>query len=156
MNQYLTEEEYKQLTKDLEYLETIELPKISNKIAEAREQGDISENAEYDAVKDIKDSIEMRIQILNNKLLNARRITISSGANYIVNYYSTVTVKNISNGCYKTYTLVNDTKTYLKNGKISINTPIAKCLLGKKNGDIACILLPRGKKINFKILNIKK
>ena len=141
---YYTEEGLKNLRKDLNYLKDIERPKASNAIAEARDKGDLSENAEYDAAKEAQGMLELQISKLENTLANARLIDESELDTSKVLVYSSVEVKNESNGLVMNYKLVAETEADLKVGKISVESPIGKGLLGKKEGEIAEIQVPNG------------
>ncbi|WP_185873755.1 transcription elongation factor GreA [Blattabacterium cuenoti] len=152
--EYLTKEGLKKLQKKIEKLENIERPKMSMQIAEARDKGDISENAEYDAIKEAQGFLEMNIAKLKRKLYNARIIDESKINKDRVSILSTVKVKNLTYGGEQRYTLVPEGEADLKLGKISINTPISIGLLGKKIGDIAHIKLPNNMILNYKILEI--
>ena len=154
IDQYVTEEGLKKLREELEQLETLERPKISRQIAEARDKGDLSENAEYDAAKEAQGLVEMRIARLRKKVINSRVIDSSQVDHSKVSILSTVQIKNITNNLNQSYTLVPESETDLKIGKISINTPIAQGLLGKKIGEITKIVLPNGNKLIFKVLKI--
>lgn len=150
---YYTEEGLKKLRSDLNKLKDIERPKASQAIAEARDKGDLSENAEYDAAKEAQGMLEMQIAKLENTLANARLINESELDTSKVLVLSTVEVKNKSNGVKMKYTLVAQSEADLKSGKISVDSPIGKGLLGKKVGEIASILVPSGK-IELEILSI--
>jgi len=153
--QYVTKEGLDKLRAELEQLESIERPKISQQIAEARDKGDLSENAEYDAAKEAQGLLEMRISKLKDQIANARVIDASQLDSSKVSILSSVKIKNLSNNMEMSYTLVPETEADLSKGKISVNTPIAKGLLGKKLGEIADIQLPNGTQIQFEILDIK-
>lgn len=153
--QYVTKEGLDKLRAELEQLESIERPKISQQIAEARDKGDLSENAEYDAAKEAQGLLEMRISKLKDQVANARVIDPTMLDNSKVSILSKVKIKNQANGMEMTYTLVPETEADLSKGKISVNTPIAKGLLGKKLGETAEIDLPNGTKMTFEILDIK-
>ena len=154
MAEYITKEGLERLRRELEELESVERPKITNQIAEARDKGDLSENAEYDAAKEAQGMMEMRISKLKDKIANSRIIDETLLDNSKVSILTSVQIKNIANGCKLKYTLVPETEADLKTGKISINTPIAKGLLGKSVGEIAEIVLPNGTKNQFEILEI--
>lgn len=141
---YVTEEGLKKLKEELDYLTTVERPSISRQIAEARDKGDLSENAEYDAAKEAQGLLELRISKLKDTVANARIIDESKIAVGIVQILSKVTIKNQKNGATMAYTLVPETEADLKQNKISINTPIAKGLMGKKVGDVVEIRVPAG------------
>ena len=141
---YYTEEGLKKFRKDLNYLKDVERPKASNAIAEARDKGDLSENAEYDAAKEAQGMLELQISKLENTLASARLIDESELDTSKVLVYSSVEVKNQSNGLVMNYKLVAETEADLKAGKISVESPIGKGLLGKKEGEIAEIKVPNG------------
>ena len=152
---YYTEEGLKKLKDELNQLKDIERPKASNAIAEARDKGDLSENAEYDAAKEAQGMLEMRISKLEETLSNARVIDESQLDNSKVLVLSKVTIKNQLNGMEMNYTLVADGEADLASGKISVNSPIGKGLLGKSVGDIAQINVPSGE-IKFEIIQIAR
>lgn len=153
--QYVTKEGLDKLRAELDQLESIERPKITQQIAEARDKGDLSENAEYDAAKEAQGLLEMRISKLKDQLANARVIDPSQLDSSKVSILSSVKIKNIANGVEMRYTLVPETEADLSKAKISVNTPIAKGLLGKKVGEIADITLPNGTQMQFEVLDIK-
>ena len=148
---YMSEDGYKKLMAELKELETVERPKISAAIAEARDKGDLSENAEYDAAKEAQGMLEMRINKLKTVIADAKIIDESKLKTDSVQILNRVELKNMKNGM--TYTIVSESEANLKEGKISVNTPIAQGLLGKKVGDIAEIQVPQGK-INLEVVNI--
>lgn len=152
--QYVTQEGLRKLHEELERLQILERPKISQQIAEARDKGDLSENAEYDAAKEAQGLMEMRIMRLKEKISNSRIIDRSQMDRSKVSILSKVEVKNTTHGTNQFYTLVPENEADLKAGKISINTPIAQGLLGKKVGDTAQIALPNGNQLTLEILNI--
>ena len=152
---YYTEEGLKKLRAELDKLRDIERPKASQAIAEARDKGDLSENAEYDAAKEAQGMLEMQIAKLENTLANARIINESELDTSKVLVLSTVEVKNKANGTQMKYTLVAQSEADLKSGKISVDSPIGKGLLGKKVGDIAIITVPNGS-IELEILSIAR
>ena len=152
---YYTEEGLKKLRRELNQLKDIERPKASQAIADARDKGDLSENAEYDAAKESQGLLELRISKLEEILSNARVINESNIDHSKVLNFSTIDVKNLSNNSTMTYTLVAESEADLANGKISINSPIGKGLLGKKKGDKAIIPVPSGK-IELEILKITR
>ena len=141
---YYTEEGLKKLRAELDKLRDVERPKASQAIAEARDKGDLSENAEYDAAKEAQGMLEMQIAKLENTLANARIINESELDTSKALVLSTVEVKNKANGTQIKYTLVAQSEADLKSGKISVDSPIGKGLLGKKVGDIAIITVPNG------------
>lgn len=153
--QYVTKEGLDKLRAELKQLENVERPNITQQIADARDKGDLSENAEYDAAKEAQGMLESRISKLKDLVANARIIDASQLDANKVSILSTVTLKNTANGQTMTYSLVPESESDLKSGKISVNTPIAKGLLGKKLGDLAEIILPNGNKLNFEIIDLK-
>ena len=152
---YYTEEGLKKLRQELNHLKDVERPKASQAIAEARDKGDLSENAEYDAAKEAQGMLEMQIAKLENTLSNARIINEAELDNSKALVLSTVEVKNQSNGAIMKYTLVAQSEADLKTGKISVDSPIGKVLLGKKVGDIASISVPNGT-IALEIVSINR
>ncbi len=152
---YVTEEGLRKLQQELEQLRTIERPKISQQIAEARDKGDLSENAEYDAAKEAQGLLELRISKLQETIVNSRILDESKLDNSTVQILSKVTVRNMRTNAKMQFTLVAESEADLKAGKISINTPIAVGLLGKKVGDTAEIQVPAGK-MPFEILEITR
>ena len=152
---YYTEEGLKKLRQELNQLKDIERPKASQAIAEARDKGDLSENAEYDAAKEAQGMLEMRIVKLENTLANARIINESELDTSKVLVLSTVEVKNKSNGAKMKYTLVAQSEADLKTGKISVDSPIGKGLLGKEVGDTTAISVPSGT-IELEIVSISR
>jgi len=152
---YYTEEGLKKLRQELNTLRDIERPKISNAIAEARDKGDLSENAEYDAAKEAQGMLEMKISKLEETLAGARLIDESQLDTSKVLVLSKVKIKNESNNMEMDYMIVADGEADLASGKISVNSPIGKGLLGKSVGDIAEINVPKGT-LKFKILKISR
>ena len=152
---YYTEEGLKKLRKELDQLKSVERPKASQAIAEARDKGDLSENAEYDAAKEAQGLLEMRISKMEETLANARVIDESQLDTSKVLALSTVKIKNQTNGMEMTYKLVAESEADLKSGKISVNSPIGKGLLGKSVGEIAEISVPNGT-LKFDILEITR
>jgi transcription elongation factor GreA len=150
---YYTEAGLKKLQDELNHLKTVERPKISQQIAEARDKGDLSENAEYDAAKDAQGMLEMKISKLEDLIANARVMNGKQLDTSKVLVLCKVKIKNKSNGQTMTYTLVSEQEADLKAGKISITSPIGKGLLGKKVGETAVIEVPNGK-LKFEILSI--
>ncbi len=149
----MSEEGYKKLLAELKELETVERPKISAAIAEARDKGDLSENAEYDAAKEAQGMLEMKINKLKVIISDAKIIDESKLKTDSVQILNKVELKNIKNGMKMSYTIVSESEASLKDGKISVTTPIAQGLLGKKVGDIAEIKVPQGV-INLEVLSI--
>tara|TARA_B100001248_G_C27349318_1_gene440480 strand:+ start:242 stop:715 length:474 start_codon:yes stop_codon:yes gene_type:complete len=152
---YYTEEGLKKLKDELNQLKDVERPKASNAIAEARDKGDLSENAEYDAAKEAQGMLEMRISKLEERLANARVIDESQLDNSKVLVLSKVKIRNKSNGMTMDYMIVADGEADLSKGKISVNSPIGKGLLGKSVGEIAKISVPSGF-IDLEILEISR
>ncbi len=150
---YMTEEGYKKLLEDISHLETVKRPEISAQIAEARDKGDLSENAEYDAAKEAQGLLEMKISQLKELLSKARLIDESKLSTDSVQILTKVKIRNTKNKAEMTYTLVSETEANLKEGKIAINTPIGKGLLGKKVGEIAEIQVPSGL-MTFEVISI--
>lgn len=149
----MSEEGYNKLLADLKQLETIERPKIVAAITEARDKGDLSENAEYDAAKEAQGLLEMKINKLKQVIADAKIIDESKLKTDSVQILNKVELKNVKNGMKMTYTIVSESEANLKEGKISVNTPIAQGLLGKKVGDVAEIKVPQGI-INLEVVNI--
>lgn len=154
MASYVTQDGLDRMKVDLEQLETIERPKITVQIAEARDKGDLSENAEYDAAKEAQGMLEMRISKLKNLIADAKVIDESNLDTSKVSMLTTVRLKNNATKAEQKFTIVPDNESDLKLGKISINTPIAKGLLGKVIGETAEIVLPNGNKLSFEVLEI--
>ena len=152
---YYTKEGLDKLRSELNHLKDVERPNASKAIAEARDKGDLSENAEYDAAKEAQGMLEMRISKLEETLSNARVIDESQLDNSKVLVLSKVKIKNQLNGMEMDYTLVADGEADLASGKISVNSPIGKGLLGKSVGDVAQINVPSGV-INFEIIEISR
>jgi transcription elongation factor GreA len=152
---YYTPEGLKKLKDELNHLRDVERPKASQAIAEARDKGDLSENAEYDAAKEAQGLLEMKIAKMEELLANARLIDESQLDTSKVLVLSTVKLKNRQNGQEFSYTLVAESEADLKSGKISVTSPIGKGLLGKKVGETAEIQVPNGKLL-FDILEISR
>ena len=152
---YYTAEGLKKLRDELQQLKDVERVKASKAIAEARDKGDLSENAEYDAAKEAQGMLEMRISKLEDTLAGARLIDESQLDTSKVLVLSKVKIKNQANGMELSYLLVADGEADLASGKISVNSPIGKGLLGKSVGDIAEINIPNGV-IKFEILEISR
>lgn len=150
---YLTQEGLDELKAEIKHLESIERPKISAQIAEARDKGDLSENAEYDAAKDAQGMLEMKIAQLKDTLRNARILDESKIDTGVVQLMNTVKLKNLKTGAVMEYTIVPEREANLKEKKISADTPIAKGLYGKKKGEKAEINIPAGKVV-FEIMDI--
>lgn len=152
---YFTKEGFQKLKDELEHLESVQRPEISRQIAEARDKGDLSENAEYDAAKNAQGMLELQISKLQEEIRNARIIDESKMDTSKVLILSIVKIKNTKNNMVMTYTLVPENEADLKSGKISVSSPIAKGLLGKKVGDTAEIEVPAGK-VTFEIIEISR
>ena len=152
---YYTKEGLEKLKEELQYLKTTGRSTISNAIAEARDKGDLSENAEYDAAKEAQGLHEGKIAKLQEVLANARLLDESKLDTSKVLALSVVKIKNLKNGATMSYQLVSETEADLKSGKISVSSPIAKGLLGKKVGDKTEITVPAGK-IEFEILEVSR
>lgn len=152
---YYTEEGLQKLKDELDHLTRVERPAISQQIAEARDKGDLSENAEYDAAKEAQGLLELKISKLQETVRNARIIDESKLDTSKVLILSKVKIKNLKNNAVMQYTLVPESEADLKKGKISVNSPIAKGLLGKKQGDTTEIRVPAGV-IPFEILEISR
>ncbi|MFT6748480.1 MAG: transcription elongation factor GreA [Flavobacterium sp.] len=152
---YYTAEGLKKLKEELDHLKSIERPKASADIAEARDKGDLSENAEYDAAKEAQGLLEMRISKMEETYSNARLIDESQLDLSKALVLSNVKIKNQANGMELKYTLVAESEADLKTGKISVTSPIGKGLLGKSVGDVAEIIVPNGT-IIFEILEISR
>ena len=150
---YMTEEGYKKMMEEITRLETIERPKISKQIAEARDKGDLSENAEYDAAREAQGLLELKISQLKNTVANVRIIDESQLNASIVQILSKVTIQNTKNKQKMTYTLVSEAEANLREGKMAVNTPIAKALIGKKKGDKVTVSVPSGQ-MEFEIMEV--
>ncbi len=150
---YVTKEGLEKMKKELDHLIKVERKKITQQIAEARDKGDLSENAEYDAAKEAQGMLEMKISKLQEKIMNARILDENSINTDSVSIMNKVRLRNLKNNSEITYTIVPETEANIREGKISIKTPIAKGLLDKKVGDIAKIEIPSGT-IEFEILEI--
>jgi transcription elongation factor GreA len=152
---YVTEEGLQRLRKEVEQLKNVERPKISQQIAEARDKGDLSENAEYDAAKEAQGLLELRISnleavIANSRIIDESKINISQ-----VQILTKVKIRNLATKAVMEYMLVAESEANFKEGKLSVGTPIAKSLLGKKIGDVVEVQIPAGK-CKFEILNISR
>ena len=150
---YMTEEGLKKLKEELTHMESVERPRVVAAIAEARDKGDLSENAEYDAAKEAQGLLEMRIAHLKDTIANARIIDDSRLNTEEVQLLNRVKIKNVANGATMEYSIVSETEADLRAGKISIATPIAKALLGHHVGDVVDVQVPAGK-MKFEILEI--
>ena len=151
--EYLTKEGYEKLKTELEELKTTERRKVALAIAEAREKGDLSENAEYDAAKEAQGLLELKINTMEKSLASARILDVSQIDASRVAVLTNVTIKNMKNGKTLTYKLVSETEADLKAKKISVDSPMGKGLLGKRVGEIAVVETPRGN-LEFEIVDI--
>lgn len=152
---YVTAEGLQKMKEELDKMQNVERPKISKQIAEARDKGDLSENAEYDAAKEAQGLLEMKIAKLQSTIANARILDESKMDNSKVQILSKVQIKNKLNNATMQYTIVAESEADLKAGKISINSPIANGLLGKKVGETAKIKVPRGT-MEFEVVDISR
>ena len=150
---YMTAGGLQKLKEELQHLESVERPRVIAAIAEAREKGDLSENAEYDAAKEEQGVLESRIAMLKAKIIDARIIDESDVNTDEVQILTKVRVENMKTGQEKVYQLVTEGEANILEGKIATTTPIAKGLMGKKVGDVAEVIVPAGK-LEFKILEI--
>ena len=150
---YMTQKGYDRLVAELQQLEAVERPKASAAIAEARDKGDLSENAEYEAAKEAQSLLEMKITQLKMTIADAKIIDTSKLNADTVQILTRVELKNVKNNAKMAYTIVSETEANLREGKISVKTPIAQGLLGKKVGDVAEIQVPQGI-IQLEVLNI--
>ncbi len=152
---YYTQEGFQKLKDELEHLEHVERPRVTQEISDARDKGDLSENAEYHAAKEEQSHLEFKIAKLKNVFANARILDDSQLDTSKVLVLSKVKIKNTANKMEFSYTLVADSESNIKLGKLSVNSPIGKGLLGKKVGDIAEIQVPNGI-MNFEIMEITR
>ena len=150
---YMTAEGLQKLKDELQFLESVERPRVIAAIAEAREKGDLSENAEYDAAKEEQGVLESKIALIKSKIIDARIIDENDINTDEVQILTKVRVQNLKTGQEKVYQLVTEGEANILEGKIATTTPIAKGLLGKKVGDTAEVVVPAGK-LEFKILEI--
>ncbi len=141
---YMSQKGYDKLVADLQRMESVERPAASAAIAEARDKGDLSENAEYDAAKEAQAKLETKIALLKQTIRDAKIIDTKSRKTSTVQILATVEITNTKNKVKMKYTIVSETEANLREGKISVATPIAQGLLGKKVGDIAKIKVPHG------------
>ena len=150
---YFTKEGYDKLVEELDQLKTTERQKVAAAIAEARDKGDLSENAEYDAAKDAQGLLELKINEMEQVMANARILDESQLDTSQVTVFCNVKIKNLKLGKTLTYKLVSETEADLKQKKISVSSPVGKGLLGKKIGEIAVVETPRGD-MKFEVLDI--
>ncbi len=154
MATYVTKAGLEKMVSELEHLESIERPRITQQIAEARDKGDLSENAEYDAAKEAQGMLEMKISKLKDAIATSKVIDESQLDASKVAILTTVKLLNKATKKEQVFTFVPDNESDLKSGKISVSTPIAKGLLGKKVGESATIVLPNGNQLEFEVLDI--
>ena len=152
---YYTQEGLDALKRELNHLEAVERPKISQAIADARDKGDLSENAEYDAAKEAQGMLELKIANLKNLISKARVLDESKIDVSKVLIYSIVKIKNMKNNAEMTYTIVPESEADLKSGKISVSSPIAKALIGNSTGDVVSVQAPAGV-MEFQILDVSR
>lgn len=152
---YVTEEGLQKLKEELEHMTNVERPAISRLIADARDKGDLSENAEYEAAKEAQGMLEMKINKLQDVIANSRVLDESKIDTSKVQILNKVKIKNRKDNATMIYTIVSESEADLKAGKISVNTPIAKGLLGREVGDVVEITVPSGK-IPFEIIEISR
>ena len=152
---YYTAEGLKKLREELNHLKDVERPRASQAIAEARDKGDLSENAEYHAAKEEQSLLETKIAKLKNVVANARIIDESQLDVSKILIHSKIKIKNTTNGMEFSYTLVADSESDIKNGKLSVNSPIGKGLLGKELGDVVEIKVPNGI-MNFEVTEVSR
>lgn len=150
---YMTAEGYKKLVEELNELESVQRPAISKQIAEARDKGDLSENAEYDAAKEAQGLLEMKISLLKETIASARMIDETKIKTDEVQILTRVKIKNVKTGQMMSYMIVSESEANLKDGKLSVTTPIAKGLLGKKIGDKTAVTVPSGV-MEFEVMEI--
>lgn len=151
---YLTAEGYKKLKDELDHMRSVERPAISAAIAEARDKGDLSENAEYDAAKEAQGMLEMKIAKIKELIASARIIDESRLNTEEVQILNKVTIRNVANGMTMTYTIVTENEANLREHKIASSTPIAQGLLGHKVGDTVQVKAPAGQ-LTFEIVKIE-
>ena len=152
---YYTVEGLKKLKDELHEMKTVQRPSISNQIGEARDKGDLSENAEYDAAKEAQGLLELKISKMQEILANVRIIDESKLDSSKILILSKVKIKNTANNAIMSYTLVAENEADMKTGKISVSSPIAKALLGKKVGDVVEAIVPNGK-VNLEVMEIAR
>ena len=150
---YMTEDGYKKILDEIAFIENVKRPEISRAIAEARDKGDLSENAEYDAAKEAQGMLEMKISQLKDLIANARFIDESKLNTHTIQILNKVKIKNTRNNAVMQYTIVSESEANLKEGKIAASTPIAKGLMGKKVGDVVEIQVPSGI-MTFEVVDI--
>ncbi|MHA6696342.1 transcription elongation factor GreA [Chryseobacterium sp. A301] len=154
MATYVTKEGLNKMKVELEQLESVERPRVTQQIAEARDKGDLSENAEYDAAKEAQGMLEMKISKLKDLIVSSKVIDETQLDTSKVSILTTVRLFNKATKKEQKFTFVPDNESDLKTGRISVSTPIAKGLLGKKVGESALIQLPNGNELSFEVLEI--
>lgn len=152
---YVTNEGLQKMKKELEYLTSVERPNISRQIAEARDKGDLSENAEYDAAKEAQGLLELKISKLEEKVANARIIDESRIDTDTIQILNKIKIRNKANNSILEYTIVSESEADLKSRKISVTTPIAKGLMGKKVGDVVSVNVPSGL-VEYEVIDISR
>ena len=152
---YVTNEGLQKMKKELEYLTSVERPNISHQIAEARDKGDLSENAEYDAAKEAQGLLELKISKLEEKVANARIIDESRIDTDTIQILNKIKIRNKANNSILEYTIVSESEADLKSRKISVTTPIAKGLMGKKVGDVVSVNVPSGL-VEYEVIEISR
>lgn len=150
---YMTDEGYKKLVDEIQYLESVKRPEVIQQIAEARDKGDLSENAEYDAAKEAQGMLEARIARLKALFSSARIIDQSKVTTDEIQIMSKITIKNVVNGQTMVYTIVPESEANVREGKLSVSTPIAQGLMGKKLGETAKVKVPSGI-MEFEVVDI--
>ena len=150
---YVTKQGLDKMRKELEQMVKVDRRSITEQIAEARDKGDLSENAEYDAAKEAQGMLEARISMLQGKIMNARILDEKNIDTEVISLMNKVSLKNKKNDAILNYTIVPETEANIKQGKISVKTPIAKGLLGKRVGDSAQISVPTGV-LEFEVIEI--
>ncbi|MCL2596956.1 MAG: transcription elongation factor GreA [Paludibacter sp.] len=150
---YMTAEGYQKLNDELNEMENVQRPAITKQIAEARDKGDLSENAEYDAAREAQGMLEMKIALLKDKIANARLIDETQIKTDVVQILTKVKIRNTKTLQEMTYTLVSESEANFKEGKLSVTTPIGQGLLGKKVGQTAIVRVPSGE-MEFEVLEI--
>ena len=151
----MTAEGLQKLKEELQQLESVERPRVITAIQEARDKGDLSENAEYEAAKEQQNMLESRIAVLKSRIVDARIIDESRISTDEVQILTKVKVRNVKNGMEKVYHLVTEGEANISEGKLAVTTPIAKGLLGKKVGDIAEVKVPEGT-MQFEVMEISR
>ena len=142
--EYMSQEGYDKLVAELRHMESVELPQVREAIAEARDKGDLSENAEYDAAKEWQSKLETKIALLKQTIMEAKIIDTTHMDTNTVQILANVELRNVKTGMKMKYRIVSETEANLREGKISVSTPIAQGLLGKKVGEVAKIQVPQG------------